>query len=123
MSSGLAFPDSADGPPTPLPVQALDHVAGYLMATAAIRGLIRLRADGAATTSQTSLAAVAALLARRGPQAPGAAGAPVSWAAATREETGWGPGWRLPGPVGIGGISMSWAHPAAPLGSGRPAWS
>lgn len=66
-------------PPVPLPVQALDHAAGYILAAAAIRGLtLRTRAgqrrawrggaprdgDGvvAAFSASTSLARVAALL-------------------------------------------------------------
>ena len=36
--------------PTPLPVQALDHATGYMMATAAVFGLAnRLKSNSAAT--------------------------------------------------------------------------
>ena len=51
--------------PIPLPAQALDHGAGYLLAAAACRALTdRLR--GEATTARTSLARVALLLASLG---------------------------------------------------------
>jgi hypothetical protein len=128
MSSGIAAPagpDSVspepDSQPTPLPVQALDHAAGYVLATAAIRGLHRRRVDGRASTSRTSLARVAALLAAAGPVPPSET-TTVSWADATDEPTAWGPGRRLPGPVRIGPAHLYWTRPAAPLGSAPLAW-
>lgn len=48
--------------PTPLPVQALDHATGYLMAAAAILGLVTLLETGRGLAARTSLARTAGLL-------------------------------------------------------------
>src|SRR6202022_2568865 len=48
--------------PTPLPVQALDHAAGYLMAAAAVRGLRAKMSARSGSTWRLSLARTAALL-------------------------------------------------------------
>jgi len=48
--------------PTPLPVQALDHATGYLMAAAAVRGLAERLKTGRGFEARTSLARVAGLL-------------------------------------------------------------
>ncbi|MDE2576665.1 MAG: CoA transferase, partial [Rhodospirillales bacterium] len=63
MSTGLAEAARPDAPPTPLPVQALDHATGYLMAATAIAGLARRRAHGHGTAARLSLARTAWLLA------------------------------------------------------------
>ena len=59
--------------PAPLPVQALDHTAGYILAAAAVRGLTTRLTHGNATFARTSLARVAALLTAQDPSEPGAA--------------------------------------------------
>lgn len=48
--------------PTPLPVQALDHATGYLMAAAALEGLRQRRASGYGVQARLSLARTALLL-------------------------------------------------------------
>src|SRR4051812_33965644 len=48
--------------PTPLPVQALDHATGYLMAACAITGLANRRAGGRGSRWRASLARTAELL-------------------------------------------------------------
>ena len=66
MSSGLAEAGmrAADcGKPFPLPVQALDHGTGYLMAAAVGQGLFERATTGRALTARFSLARTAALLA------------------------------------------------------------
>ncbi len=57
--------------PVPLPVQALDHATGYLMAAASIRGLIARRSEGRAVTARLSLARTACLLTDHPGSAPG----------------------------------------------------
>ena len=67
MSTGIAHAGmgwaTADRP-TPLPAQAIDHVTGYLLATAALRGLAHRARTGAGTTARASLARTAGLLTR-----------------------------------------------------------
>jgi hypothetical protein len=48
--------------PTPLPVQALDHATGYLMAAAALEGLRQRRINGNGSQARLSLARTAWLL-------------------------------------------------------------
>ena len=48
--------------PVNLPVQAIDHATGYLMATAAIRGLTTRMKEGVGTEVRASLARTAAEL-------------------------------------------------------------
>jgi CoA-transferase family III len=48
--------------PTPLPVQALDHATGYLMAAAVVRGLTQRIATGRGFEARASLARTAQLL-------------------------------------------------------------
>jgi CoA-transferase family III len=65
MSSGIAdhgMKQLGKNKPTPLPVQALDHSVGYLMATAAIRGLTNRLKTGAGCEARTPLARMAAFL-------------------------------------------------------------
>ncbi len=65
MSSGIAHQGmiwSGKDKPTPLPVQALDHATGYLMAAAAITGLTGRLLVGSTMTAKLSLARTAHLL-------------------------------------------------------------
>ncbi len=108
--------------PTPLPVQALDHATGYLLAAAVVRGLTLRVATGRGYEARTSLARVAELLTSR----------PAKWRDGTLagasdadyaddiEVTGFGPVHRLLGPVSVGEASMRWDRPAARLGSAPP---
>jgi crotonobetainyl-CoA:carnitine CoA-transferase CaiB-like acyl-CoA transferase len=67
---GIAAIEGTDGVPGALPVQALDHATGYLLAAAVLRELAaRLRGEDASTL-RLALAATAAELMRR-PRAPG----------------------------------------------------
>ncbi|MEZ3159752.1 CoA transferase [Microbacterium sp. BWT-B31] len=62
-ASGISWIESADGQaPGVLPAQALDHSAGYLLATAVITLLERRRAEGGSWLAHTSLRRVAAEL-------------------------------------------------------------
>jgi hypothetical protein len=126
MSSGIAAAGMARlgrDQPTPLPVQALDHATGYLLAAAALRGLTERLTAGAGSAVRLSLARTAALLvglpAETG--APFDAETPADLADGT-ETTVWGPARRLRAPCGLAGSQAHWDLPAAALGSAPPAW-
>ncbi|HEX7823172.1 MAG TPA: CoA transferase [Sphingobium sp.] len=127
MSCGIAAAGMAwkgADRPVPLPVQALDHATGYLMAAAALSGLIARHRDGVAQTARLSLARTAELLVARVAQPSEVDSAPVGQVdfAAAIEPTPWGDARRLRSPVTIGGIPLSWSRPAAMLGSSAAAW-
>jgi hypothetical protein len=110
--------------PTPLPVQALDHAAGYLIAAAAVRGLMERLKTRRGFEARTSLARVAALL----------ASAPIAEIAGDiicAEEADWSDGIeatdfgmarRLRSPITIGSTPLQWDRPASKLGSAAPTW-
>ncbi len=109
--------------PTPLPVQALDHATGYLMAAAAVHALNSRQEGRGAASARLSLARTARLLTEGG---SGERGAPFSadesdWNARL-ETTDWGPAKRLLPPAHITGAPMRWDHPASQLGSAEANW-
>ncbi|MSP01838.1 MAG: acyl-CoA transferase [Acetobacteraceae bacterium] len=110
--------------PKPLPVQALDHATGYIVAAAAIRGLTRRRVAGVGFSARTSLARAAELLMAVPTPEPRDEPAPLE--AADFEEaieaTAWGPGRRLKPPLTVAGTSMRWDRPACELGSSEAVW-
>ena len=129
MSLGIAYAGQQltnASKPTPLPVQALDHATGYILATAALRGLETRLKTGHGSIARASLARTAALLmTTQKPQGTlGEALAPESAAdlAPTIEQTYWGSARRLRWPVEVTGVSMQWDIPAGPLGSAKPVW-
>ncbi|MEX5687454.1 CoA transferase [Pseudomonas silesiensis] len=126
MSSGIAEAgmhwQQADKP-TPLPLQALDHATGYLMAASAIRLLAERLSSGRGGSARLSLARTAKLLVERG------AGTDEPLRAEEEsdqgllvEQTPWGPAHRLQVPLRITGTPLQWAIPAGELGSHRPLW-
>ncbi|ALZ84050.1 acyl-CoA transferase [Pseudomonas oryzihabitans] len=128
MSCGIAAAGSEwrqAEQPVPLPVQALDHATGYLMAAAAIRGLARRQREGRALTARLSLARTAWLLTER----PGACGGPAYHGPEEgdyrkeQEPTAWGSALRLRAPLRIGGVELQWRRPATRLGSATADWS
>ncbi len=127
MSAGIAHAGmvrTGGGRPTPLPVQALDHATGYLLAAAAVRGLRERRTTGAAATVRCSLARSAALLLDGPPGSFDDALAPLAdddWAPAP-ERTAWGVVRRLRPPLVIEGAPMRWDRPASPLGAHSATW-
>ena len=129
MSSGIAAEGmrrfGADRH-TPLPVQALDHAAGWIMAAAVLRGLTERRRTGAGWRARTSLARVAALLAptagERDLHGTLVAPEPADFAE-ERERTVWGPIRRLRPALTLPGTELHWTLPASPLGSAEPHWS
>ena len=127
MSSGIAEAGMrckhADKP-TPLPVQALDHGTGYLMAASAIRALTERLSNGHCSSARLSLARTAKLLLEHGQvntQEPlraedaGDQGMLV-------EQTTWGPAHRLQVPLKMTGTPLQWTIPAGELGSHRAQW-
>ncbi len=149
MSSGIAHAGMAwrgVSVPTPLPVQALDHATGYLLAACAVRGIGTRLAEGRATRARLSLARTAALLLELRPHAGAAdgaagtgtgtgAGALASRHAPTLapaddtdfadsvEHTAWGDARRLRAPVDVDGAALCWVRAARRLGSDAAAWS
>ncbi len=127
MSCGIAHAGmtaTGSNKPFPLPVQALDHATGYLMAAAAVSALRRRLAAGTGTRVRCSLARTAHLL-MGGPQ--GDLDAAIrrpgedDWLDGM-EMTSWGPARRLRPPGSATGLQMSWELPAGELGRHAPAW-
>ncbi|WP_199538463.1 MULTISPECIES: CoA transferase [unclassified Duganella] len=129
MSAGIAHRGmqwrGADKP-VPLPVQALDHATGYLIAAAVVRGLLNRLAEGSATRARLSLARTALLLTELSPlEASGAqplAAASDADLVPALEQTAWGEARRYRPPVAIDGAPMAWTRPASELGSSAPSW-
>ena len=124
MSCGIAAAGGGDGP-VPLPVQALDHATGYLLAAAVGRALTARLTRGVASRVLASLAGTANLLWSL--PRPGDLGdvPPVP----RREEfkladarTAWGPARRVPVPGEIAGTAPELRVEAGPLGRHEPAW-
>jgi hypothetical protein len=127
MSCGIArhgMQAQGAGKPVPLPVQALDHATGYLMAAAAVRGLLYRLNENRAMQARLSLARVARLLADTPPDGSAQAMAASGEAdlAPALEQTEWGPARRYRAPAGIDGAPMRWDRPASSLGSAAPRW-
>jgi hypothetical protein len=131
MSCGLAHLDQ-ESAPAPLPVQALDHATGYLLAAAVCRALARQVRTGVPCEIRTSLVATAnILLALPRPTAPAAGTAPPAgtadphWPAEVFETvpTFWGPARRVRVPGSIAGNEPAWAVHAGPLGRHEPSFS
>jgi hypothetical protein len=125
MSCGIAAfgaaAAGADGP-VPLPVQALDHATGYLLAAAVGRALTRRLADEVVTRIRASLIGTASLLwslprPRSLAPKPSPADFPL-----TPAMTAWGPARRVPLPGQIAGAAPQWHVDAGPLGRHAPAW-
>ena len=104
--------------PVPLPVQALDHATGWLMAAAAVAGLRDRLRGGSGSHALLSLARTAAELV---PAEPGAPAEPAIPAGALRD-TPWGAARVLPFPVEVPGTTFRFDAGPAPLGSDAPSW-
>jgi len=128
MSCGLAEAGQAwrqAEAPVPLPVQALDHATGYLMAAGALRLLAHRLRDGTGGRARLSLARTAAFLVAAGPAEPEPAFAPETPEdlAPEVEATSWGPAHRLRPPLNVAGAAMRWDRAARRLGDDAPAWA
>ena len=129
MSTGIAEAGQAAAradKPVPLPVQALDHATGYLLAAAALRGLERRVREGRGSIARASLARTAALL-QSLPRTTDAAAQPLApesqhdWSPGI-EQSFWGPAQRVTWPLSVPGIAFAWDTPAGPLGSVAANW-
>ena len=109
--------------PVPLPVQALDHATGYLMAAAAIRAVTRRLGGGPVTSAKLSLARTALLL-RANPARGEPPFAPEGEGDVSDvvEDTPWGSARRVAVPLSVAGAPLRWDSPACDLGSSPPAW-
>ncbi|WP_417525362.1 CoA transferase [Marinovum sp.] len=110
--------------PLPLPVQALDHGTGYLLAATALRGLAQ-RAWGEAVRAELSLARTADCLM----SAPGSL-TPETPITATDadysgriEDTGWGPAQRMLPPLTVAGEPPEWRLPSGPVRRHSASWT
>ncbi len=109
--------------PTPLPVQAIDHATGYLMAAAAVRGLVRRVATGGGCTVRLSLARTAHwLVSADRPAMELLAPEQADDVSEVLEPTSWGPARRVRAPLEVQGAAMHWDRPALALGSASACW-
>ncbi|WP_170426818.1 CoA transferase [Ruegeria arenilitoris] len=127
MSAGIADAGrdwaKADKP-TPLPVQALDHATGYLMAAAALSAMAEAALGNPIMLGQLSLARTAELLAvlSKSETQESISGAMPADYDTNPEASGWGPGHRLKPALSVGAAKMVWDRPASKLGTSPPAW-
>jgi hypothetical protein len=128
MSCGIAAAGGAaagSDRPVPLPVQALDHATGYLLAAAVGRALAARLTRHVTTRVRASLIGTANLLwslprpADLGelPPMPG----PGEFSLVDTR-TAWGQGRRVPLPGKIAGVAHALRAEAGPLGRHQPAW-
>jgi crotonobetainyl-CoA:carnitine CoA-transferase CaiB-like acyl-CoA transferase len=126
MSSGIAEAGQHwkhSDKPTPLPVQALDHATGYLLAASAIRLLTERLANGRGGSALLSLARTAKLLLEHGPATHDLLRAEDALDQDPAiEHTAWGPARRLRVPVQVSGTVVRWDWPAVELGSHQAQW-
>lgn len=127
MSSGIAdygMRTSGADKPVPLPVQALDHATGYLMAASVLLALAQKARFGRVSSARLSLARTAHLLSKskRDFLATGIAGETISDIDPSIEKTDWGPARRVRFPVEIAGFEPAFDHPAGRLRSSEPRW-
>jgi crotonobetainyl-CoA:carnitine CoA-transferase CaiB-like acyl-CoA transferase len=127
FSSGIADAGMAwrkTDTPVSLPVQALDHATGYLMAAAALRSL-RARMTGEdARIARVSLARTANLLFNQNacPNDEPLAARDQADLSSHPEQTPWGVAHRIKPPLLISNCVMHWDSPPQRLGSAAPAW-
>jgi hypothetical protein len=129
MSSGIAAAGAeargADKP-VPLPVQALDHGCGYLIAAAVGRALTRRLTESAVSLIRVSLIGTANLLwslPRPGEADEQRPMPKPSDFRLTDTHTAWGPARRVPLPGEIAGVDPEWRVEAGPLGRHQPTWA
>lgn len=127
MSSGIADAGMAwkqSDKPVPLPLQALDHATGYLMAASAIQALSERLKTGRGGSARLSLARTAKLLVEAGqvPEQPALRAEELSDQGLVAEQTAWGQAHRLLAPLTLSGTPLQWDLAAGELGSHRPQW-
>ena len=125
LSSGIAdICKKADGTPGALPVQALDHATGYIMAACVFQALAQAK-EGKVMSARTSLARVAWMLCNQrdksqiGTVAQAAGDADYT---PETEQSDWGNIRRLHPPVMISGAPMQWGIKSGNLRRHKPQW-
>jgi hypothetical protein len=110
--------------PRPLPVQALDHATGYLLAAAVVSALSQRR-QGEVRSAKLSLARVAHLLCTTKSASHGPEFSPVAEDELDPqiENSDWGPAKRVRWPLQIDSVDSGWPHPATRLRSAQPVWA
>lgn len=111
--------------PKPLPVQALDHAAGYTLARCAIDGWTDRVTMGAGSRWRTSLAAHAELLCSAGATGDQDAAFPAMATGDLElaiEQTSWGQARRARAPVHLPGVDLRWNLGASNHGTSPAAW-
>ena len=128
MSSGIAAAGGAAAgvaKPVPLPVQALDHATGYLLAATVGQALTARLTRGAVRRIRASLTGTANLLWSL-PRAAGLGPSPAmprrGQIPLTGTQTAWGPARRVALPGEIAGVKPAWRVEAGPLGRDQPSW-
>lgn len=129
MSSGIAEAGMrimGKSVPTPLPVQALDHATGYMLAASVIRGLARRVTHGGGSNVRASLARTAAMLNQHSPprdrEIELLREELLSDYANDIELTPWGAARRLLPSYSIEQTRAYWELPAGKLGDGAAVW-
>ncbi len=127
MSSGIADYGMRMGGtdrPHPLPVQALDHATGYLIAASALHALGERTASGRVLSARLSLARVAHLLiaSKRTELTGGLPAETQHDIDPLVEETAWGPARRIRFPLRLPGLDHAWDHAAGNLRASPAVW-
>ncbi|MDO6408043.1 CoA transferase [Pantoea phytobeneficialis] len=128
MACGIAHQGmqwSGSTKPTPLPVQALDHATGYMLAAAVLEGLRQRRLNGTGWQARLSLARTALLLQQHGFAPSGTQNGITPQpddVLPTLEITHWGIGERLRAASYLPGTPQLCATPGVPLGSSAARW-
>ncbi len=127
MSCGIAaygMEQASAEQPVSLPVQALDHATGYLIAAASIHALNLRDNTGAIYSARLSLARTASLLMMRTSDPKG-----TEFLKETEQDidpaietTEWGEARRIRFPLSIESIPAKWNSPAVSLHSSEPKW-
>lgn len=112
--------------PRPLPAQALDHAAGYLMAYGAMAALARRATEGGSWHVRVSLAGVGHWLRSLGRVADGLAATDPGQADVAdlmvEQPSGFGPLLAVSHAAQLSHTPAWWTLPSMPLGSYPPAW-
>ncbi len=129
MSAGIAAAGAATtgaDKPVPLPVQALDHGCGYLIAATVGRALTRRLTESEVSRIRVSLIGTANLLWSL-PRAGDLGEQPTMPKPGdfrlVDTHTAWGPARRAPLPGEIAGVDAEWRIEAGPLGRHQPTWA
>lgn len=137
VATGIAAVEGAAGEPGALPVQALDHGTGYLLAAAVLRALTeQAGGEGGARCVRLALARTAGwLLAESGGREGGGTEGDVAEGGGTEGDVACGPGawlgeadsalgrlrYALP-PVAFAGGPVNWERPPGRWGTDAPEW-